>query len=201
LAHPRGPRQPASAYHGLRHLAECLEAIDALGAPEPQMAVAELALWFHDAVFDPRARDNEERSAAWLQEFAQSAGVSAGLAGRAADLVRSTAHGSGMIRLAGRDADLVQDADLAILGADGLRFAVYEAGVRREYGDVGSVPYALARGACLRRLLDSGAIYSTDEFRASREEQARRNLDALLRTPAYRLHRWVHSLRRLVGRA
>jgi predicted metal-dependent HD superfamily phosphohydrolase len=188
-------------YHGLRHLAECLEAIDTLGGPAPQMAVVELAVWFHDAVFDPRARDNEERSAAWLQEFAQGAGIPVGTAGRAADLVRSTAHRTGVERLRGRDADVVHDADLAVLGAHELRFAEYEGGVRCEYGHVGSVPYALARGAFLRGLLEAGAIYRTAEFRASREEQARRNLDARLRTPPYRLHRWVHALRRLVGHA
>jgi predicted metal-dependent HD superfamily phosphohydrolase len=193
-------REPHRGYHGPRHLAECLDALGAFGASAGALDVVELALWFHDAVYEPRASDNEERSAAWLLEFAEASGIPAPVALRAAELVRSTAQLSGAAPLAGRDADIVHDVDLAILGADPFRFAEYEGEVWREYAHVGAIPLALARGAFLGGLADSAAIYRTAEFHASHEQRARRNIAALLETPAYRLHRWHSAWRRLVGR-
>jgi predicted metal-dependent HD superfamily phosphohydrolase len=192
-------QEPHRAYHGLRHLVECLDALDACPQPGDAAAVAKLALWFHDAVYDPRATDNEERSAAWLLDFAREAGLPARVAERAATLVRLTAHAATGAPCEGRDADLVHDADLAILAADPFRLSEYEDAVRREYAHVGTIPFALGRGALLAGLLSAPAIYRTPEFRARHEERARRNLSSLLQTPRYRAYRWLRVWRWLPG--
>ena len=50
-------------YHDLLHLAEVLEHVDELMADDdPSREAVLLAAWFHDAVYDGRA-DDEERSA------------------------------------------------------------------------------------------------------------------------------------------
>ena len=56
--------EPQRYYHTQQHIAECLREFDQARHFARQPAAAELALWFHDAVYDPSRGDNEEQSAA-----------------------------------------------------------------------------------------------------------------------------------------
>jgi len=188
--------EPHRAYHSTRHLAECLAAVDHFASAFGDTRVVALALWFHDAVYDARATDNEERSAAWLLEFAHASGLPKHVGERAAALVRSTAHLSGSA-LSGEDAALVHDVDLSILGADPLRFFEYERAIREEYRHVGGFRFALGRGAFLDRLLASDAIFRTAVFRDTFEARARENIARALRRSIYRPYRWTRTIRRM----
>jgi hypothetical protein len=59
--------EPQRHYHTLQHLAECLTMFDTLRAHAGQPADIELALWFHDAIYDVQGHDNEARSAHWAR--------------------------------------------------------------------------------------------------------------------------------------
>jgi hypothetical protein len=132
-----------------------------------------LALWFHDAVHDTRAKDNEERSAELARAALRGAGVPREMVERVRRLVLATRH---ELPAEGADASLVVDVDLAILGAAPRRFAEYERQVRREYGWVPSADYRAARLRILRSILDRPAVYATAHFRDTLEERARANL-------------------------
>src|SRR5687767_6949665 len=66
-------------YHNQQHIAECLAEFDAARHLVRQPEAIELALWFHDAVYNPRAGDNEERSAALAKACLDEAGVAASI--------------------------------------------------------------------------------------------------------------------------
>ncbi len=165
--------EPHRRYHTLRHLEECLAHLDTLRPIAERPAEVELALWFHDAVYDTRRDDNEERSAEWARKSARAGGLSADAAGRIHTLVMATRHDAPAV---GRDAAVLVDADLAILGSDPARFDEYERQIRDEYAWVPEPIYRCERGKVLQAFLDRPSLYRTEPFRAAYEAQARENL-------------------------
>lgn len=167
--------EPHRRYHDIRHLGACLALFDEVRHLAARPAEVELALWFHDAVYDTNATDNERRSADWARRALLDGGAPTEVAGRVAELVVATAHTGEGSNLS--DAALLNDIDLAILGSDTEAFAAYEAGVREEYGWVEDEAFARARVAILRRLLARAPLYATKELRERFETSARANLE------------------------
>ena len=176
----RRHREPGRFYHTWDHVADCLAGLDTAPGLCDRPEAVELALWFHDAVYDPRAGDNEARSAELLREAAARLGVDAGLAAVSAGLVLATAHGQ-QDPASARDAAAIRDLDLAILGAPPARFDAYEAAVRREYGFLSEAEWRAGRSRVLRAFLERPRIYLTGDFRDRLERQARANLEDSLR--------------------
>jgi predicted metal-dependent HD superfamily phosphohydrolase len=167
--------EPGRAYHTLRHVLDCLRSFDRVRRLCSRPAAVELALWFHDAVYDPHALDNEALSADLLRDAASRGGVDTAIAGAAADLVLATAHFAGPAAADG-DAAVIRDIDLAILGARRRKYAAYERRVRREYADLSDEQWTAGRAAVLAGFLSRPTIYSTTEVRGRLELRARRNL-------------------------
>jgi predicted metal-dependent HD superfamily phosphohydrolase len=186
-------------YHGVEHLVDCLRELDAASADPATADVVELALWYHDVVHDPCARDAEERSARRLIADAEALAIPAGAARTAAELVRSTAHAVGATTPASLAAELIADIDLSILGRDALRFMDYEYGVEEEHARMGTLRFRIARGAFLAGLLARPHLFHTEAFRARYEQRARAQLTSLLASPRYRGYRWLRWLPPLRG--
>lgn len=160
-----GYREPHRHYHTDRHLEECFEAGDLLCATPD----VELALWFHDAIYDTARHDNEARSAAWARKSISDPERGA----RVHDLILATRHDA---LPASQEERIVVDVDLSILGAMPARFDEYERQIRREYRWVPAPLYRRKRAAILRGFLDREAIYTTPLMHRRLESQARENL-------------------------
>lgn len=165
--------EPHRKYHTMQHLAECFRHLDEVRAEAERPGEVELALWFHDAIYDTLKKDNENRSAEWARESALAGGLSQAQANRVYALVLDTMHDA---IPAGRDAAVLVDVDLSILGADATRFDEYERQIREEYSWVPGPLYRKARRQILRGFQDRERIYSTEYFRAHHETQARENI-------------------------
>lgn len=163
-------------YHTLQHLRECLALLEAAAALAERPAEVELALWFHDAVYDPHRADNEERSAEWAQRSVLAAGCAPDVAHRVHDLVMATKHASPGSRVEGPDADLLVDIDLSILGASPSRFGESSRQVRAEYGFLAEQDFRQGRARLLHGFLERDSIYRTAVFRDAKERAARTNL-------------------------
>jgi predicted metal-dependent HD superfamily phosphohydrolase len=183
---------PGRHYHDVRHIeallglaATCAEAITDRDA-------VEAAIWFHDAIYDTRRHDNEERSAV-LAEARLAGAADAERIARVAAMIRATAgHVAPEFAdaAARHDCALFLDMDLAILGSSEADFDVYDAAVRREYDWVEEAQWRQGRRAVLAGFLARGSIYATACFRTSHEAKARRNLTrALARLDAPHLRR------------
>jgi predicted metal-dependent HD superfamily phosphohydrolase len=168
--------EPWRHYHDAEHLSDVLTALDDLAAPAP--VNIRLAAWFHDAIYEPRAGDNEERSAALAASTLRAASIHPADVAEVVRLVRLTAsHDPGPDDPAGA---LLCDADLAILGSPSARYRRYVAAVRREYAHVPDDEFRVGRSRILRGFLRRPAIFRTEAGRARWESTARRNLNAEL---------------------
>lgn len=168
--------EPQRHYHTLQHLGECLALAEELRDEMDHPAEVILALWFHDAVYDVRAHDNEAQSAQWAQRALCEAGVSADARKRIIDLIMATCHAAADAQPASQDSAILVDIDLAILGSPERRFAEYEAQIRAEYAWVAPEVFAVKRREVLRGFLARERIYVTGTMYARLEIQARRNL-------------------------
>lgn len=171
--------EPQRRYHTLEHLGECLQHLRLLQAHAQDLPVLAMALWFHDAVYDPRASDNEARSAAWAAEALATARVMPTRVAAVAQLVLATCHGHGALDTSAcgaHDAALLIDIDLAILAAEPARFDRYEAQVRAEYAWLPTDAFAAGRSRLLRALLAQPRLYSQAVAPLGWETRARDNL-------------------------
>ncbi len=144
-----------------------------------QPLVVELAIWFHDAVYDPHASDNEERSADLARQCLAEAGQGELFQELVAQLVLATKHHD---RSSHPDAPLLVDVDLSIFGQPPERFWLYESQIRMEYEWVPNLLYRFRRAKILARFLARKRIYSLEHFFRKYEEQARANLAASVKT-------------------
>ena len=136
-------------------------------------AEVEMALWFHDAIYELKSSDNEAKSAEWAYDALLAAGTSRQSAARVRDLVLVTKHTG---RPSSVDEHVLVDIDLAILGATETRFAQYELQIRQEYAFVPDLVFKPKRREILKSFLDRPAIYSTPMMHKQLEARARANL-------------------------
>ncbi len=169
--------EPQRHYHNLTHIGECLAEFDSAGQLAKDPVAVELAIWFHDAIYDPHAADNEERSAEFAKQSITDAG---GIATRAiAALVLATKTHDPILH---PDAPLLVDVDLSILGQPKERFQEYETQIRREYEWVPVTTFAAKRAEILEGFLGRERIYTTEYFFSKYEQRARQNLQASIWT-------------------
>ena len=139
-----------------------------------QPVAVELAIWFHDAIYDPHAYDNEERSAELARRWISECGGSVDLCNSVGTLVMATkTHEPNTYA----DAPLLVDVDLSILGQPKARFDEYERQIRAEYGWVPEKIFAAKRAEILQRFVERPRIYMTKHFLEKYEQLARGNLE------------------------
>lgn len=163
------------AYHSLQHLDECLSACDVarqlgvLQAPDE----VELALWLHDAIYDPKRSDNESQSAALAVELLGKTEQSQ----RVADLIMLT---SGHQPSSGPDDAWMIDIDLAIFAKPMPRVLEYERQIRFEFAWVEEAVYRVKRREILIEFATRPRLYLTDFFHMQHEPVAKQNLHTLI---------------------
>ena len=180
--------EPQRHYHDQRHLRECLALWMRWREHSSRAGEVAIALWFHDAIYDPQAPvsgSNELKSAAWAARSLVRAGADSDTAQRVHDLVMATQHGStqetALVALASSpDARLLVDIDLSNLGSPAERFERYDQDVRKEYAWVPGFRYQEARAQVLQTFLDRPQLYHGEQAVALLEAQARLNLTAAL---------------------
>ncbi|MDA1018222.1 MAG: N-methyl-D-aspartate receptor NMDAR2C subunit [Planctomycetota bacterium] len=175
--------ESARVYHNHEHIADCLQQLDLLLAASESERVpftdsaapheVEIAIWFHDAVYDPRAADNERRSADWAGSFLRDAGMAEEGIDRVEADIMATRHSDPPKDVAEQ---IIVDIDLSILGRAEDEYDRYEDRIRREYAFVPDAVFCGRRSEILQSFLDRSRIFTTPFFANRFETEARRNL-------------------------
>lgn len=168
---------PERHYHNLEHLAEMFRVVERLAGQVEDPNAMHLAIWFHDAVYDSRAKDNERRSGELAVDLLGPIGVPATTIERIVSMIWATAH-TAEGPPAFRDTQVLLDADLAILGASEERYLRYAHDIRKEYAWVPETDYRAGRSAVLTKFLAQPRIYHTQLMFEEGDARARANMRA-----------------------
>lgn len=167
--------EPHRRYHTRRHIEQCLALLDQV--PDLMVSerqVLEWAIWWHDVVYDPKAPDNEARSAEMAKRDLRELGATIHQRDEVARLIRLTA--GHQVEEGDRLGEILVSIDLAILGAAPADYDAYAAQVRAEYAHVPEDLWRTGRARVLQHFLDAPVIYPDPAFASRLEAPARANL-------------------------
>jgi predicted metal-dependent HD superfamily phosphohydrolase len=162
------------AYHGLTHIQALLELSHAYEARLTDPAAVDLAIIFHDIIYDPRSKTNEEDSAALFTTLFTGLIEPAMVEKVTHYIIETKRHA--VLDSTDEDLKLFIDLDMSILGVPRDEYIVYAQQVRKEYEFVPEADYCRGRTAVLQSFLAGGDIYATTEGKRRWEAQARENI-------------------------
>jgi len=162
-------------YHNLVHLTHCLKEFDDVKMFAVDPDALEMALWFHDCVYNIYEKDNEKQSAKHAGRKLRR--LDDGFIKKVKDLIMVTEY-----KTMPKDVDkkLISDIDLAILGQPEDVYDEYEFNIIQEYSgiiaEMGLEKFNKRRKTILNKFLRRKNIYLTEHFRTKYEYHARNNL-------------------------
>lgn len=171
--------EPQRRYHTIAHVRSVLTTsqwLHGCGERVHDPGALMAAAWFHDAVYEPGAPDNEASSASLADKVLAGLGVVAKRRRGVVDLVLATADHTPETG----DAAVLLDADLAVLAADERDYQAYAEAVREEFAFLPSPSFDAGRTEFISGMLSRRRIFATATARQRWETNARRNLSAEL---------------------
>lgn len=161
-------------YHNLSHVNSLLGAAENFKEKFADYRSIQLAIWFHDAIYEPKRADNETESARLAAASLEKLEMPEKLVGKTRRMILATEkHVAESLDFDGR---LFLDLDLGILGADEKIYGEYKRAIRREYSFVPFFLYRSSRRQILENFLRREFLYFTEEMREKCERRARQNI-------------------------
>lgn len=164
-------------YHTLEHILDCIQKLKRdfeaqLTSEDFHLAV--LSIFYHDVVYDSKAKDNEEQSATYFNEAASVLDLSLSHKEIIASIIRHTekhdipekSDKSNLFKA-------VMDVDLSILSDRIEKYIPYAINIRKEYSYIPWAVYQVERAKVLRYLSSKSPIFHCNCYK---EEDVRRNV-------------------------
>lgn len=172
--------EPQRAYHTMEHISELVEHLrlaNEHGCIKDPVAIG-FALFFHDIVYDPKAKDNEEQSVAAFSQFCDAAHTfQKSQIDKICDVIIATKDHVRTPVTADSDVLHFLDMDLGILAAPHSRFVEYGRQIRAEYSHLDDCTFVAGRTAVLKHFLGVTPLFKTTFFQHRWETLARKNLE------------------------
>jgi predicted metal-dependent HD superfamily phosphohydrolase len=183
--------QPHRRYHDTAHVLAVLRdsalLADELGLSGHDRAIVALAACAHDVHYDGQPGDDERRSAEWAGSWLRRAGVAESDVSEVERLVLATIDH--VADAADLTAQILFDADLAILAAPPEDYERYRSAVRAEYATVSDDAWRTGRAAVLTSLATRDPLFHTEPARARWEQRAKANLATELASLGFDPHK------------
>ena len=163
-------------YHNLSHIFSLLKLSEQYWTELKNPFIVDLAIWFHDVVYDADKKDNEEQSAMLFEELMR-AFLPKAVVDQVKSLIMSTC-GHKPLMPEDNDHQYFLDFDLAILASDRETYSNYSDAIRDEYKSLFSfLVYNGGRKKVLLSFLDRKILYFSQHFKTHCEPIARQNLE------------------------
>ena len=163
-------------YHNLEHIYHVLETIEQMHSLSLNFPLIQLAAWFHDVIYDPKTKNNEEKSAEYAEAALNSLKIPKTKIETVTNLILSTKTHQALPT--DIESQILVDADLAILGSSESEYRSYAQAIRQEYSWIPDADYRVGRKQVLQRFLQREKIYFTHQLFTALEDKARQNLQA-----------------------
>lgn len=166
--------EPHRYYHNLDHVQSLLVFMEEYNHLIKDLEALQLAVFFHDIIYDVQRSDNEEQSALAAIEFLQQTSYPAEKTALVADYIRATkTHVN-----PGGDSDLdcFLDFDLFILSGPERMYEQYAKSIRKEYAVYPDSVYIPGRKKVLQHFLDQPSIYRSAGFKERFDTAAKGNM-------------------------
>ena len=172
----RAYTEPQRAYHTLQHIVECLDLFYKIEHELHDPVAVQMAIWFHDVIYDPKSSDNEQRSAEAMMKHCADFLDQQQLQKVNRWIIATQHHQAS----SDQDLNYLLDLDLAILGSSSQRFQQYEQQIQFEYAWVAQDIYQTKRQAVLKPFYDMQPLFQTAYFQEMYEHQAKVNLHRVI---------------------
>lgn len=164
-------------YHSPEHISHCLQQFDAARTLLDNADAVELAVWYHDVVYDIGAVDNEARSAKMFRRHARGE-LSDAMTATVHDLIMVTMHLCALPTTS--DQAYFVDIDLSSFGLPQERFLRDSVAVREEFAHIPDAQFYAGQKKFLLALVSREHFCFTTFFRDRHERAARENITSYL---------------------
>lgn len=164
--------EPHRKYHNLEHINHCLTEFNTAWHLASDPDLLELAIWYHDIVYNINADDNEELSALLAEKVMTDSGLPIDSIEKVKNIILATKHDKIPESF---DAKLMLDIDISNLGQVD-KFEETNRLVREEFSSVPQDLFVAGRVNILSKFLNRPNIYLTEFFQEKYENIARDNI-------------------------
>ncbi len=170
-------------YHDISHIQsmlEMLETLDSYAEIKQDKTILTpflYAIFYHDIIYKPLAKDNEEASAEFAKQDMKRLNIDKKTIAMTEKLILATKNHLISAEIDSFAARLLLDLDLAILGQKPSVYKRYTQNIRQEYWLVPQKIYTEGRKKVLKHFIDMPNIYKTSYFYNEFEIKAKQNLE------------------------
>ena len=169
-------REAHRRYHSVEHIGYCLRQFDLAADRMEDPDAVEMAVWFHDAIYEIPGKENELRSAELFAARADGRG-SAQFRSKVHRLIMATIHVDPPRTL---DESFMVDIDLSSFGRPWDEFLLDSHAVRAEFPHLSDAEFRPRQKKFLESLAARPRFCFTEFFRERHEDRARRNIERLI---------------------